>query len=113
MNTRDFYAELGVDRLRRRARNDWDEQTVAALQEILPPRCRVLDVGCGYGRVAVPLARLGYEVVGLDLAPNLVIAAHQAAAASGCGACFLVGSMSALPCRSNTFASAIWSGPGI
>ena len=32
----------------------------------LPPESRVLDVPCGYGRHAVPLAREGYHVVGLD-----------------------------------------------
>jgi SAM-dependent methyltransferase len=32
----------------------------------LTPGARVLDVPCGYGRHAVPLAREGYRVVGLD-----------------------------------------------
>lgn len=28
---------------------------------------RILDVGCGQGRNAIPLARMGFEIVGLDL----------------------------------------------
>jgi SAM-dependent methyltransferase len=32
----------------------------------------VLDLGCGTGRVALHLARRGYPVVGLDLAPELI-----------------------------------------
>ena len=28
---------------------------------------RVLDLGCGQGRNAIPLARLGFEVTGVDL----------------------------------------------
>ncbi|MVA75058.1 methyltransferase domain-containing protein [Auraticoccus sp. F435] len=35
-------------------------------------RSRVLDAGCGSGRVAGHLARLGHQVVGVDLDPALV-----------------------------------------
>jgi len=34
----------------------------------------ILDLGCGTGRVALHLARRGYEVVGLDLDADLVLA---------------------------------------
>lgn len=42
----------------------------------------VLDLGCGQGRHAVPLARLGYRVIGLDYQANLLAAAQQAAQAA-------------------------------
>jgi len=45
--------------------------------------CRVLDAPCGIGRVATPLARLGFEVAGIDLSPHLVGVAEKKAAASG------------------------------
>jgi len=42
-------------------------------------RGHVLDVGCGAGRNAVPLARLGWKVVGTDLSwPMLCAAAERA-----------------------------------
>ncbi len=44
---------------------------------------RVLDLGCGDGTTAVPLARLGAEVVGIDIAKNLVDAGNQRAAKAG------------------------------
>lgn len=31
-----------------------------------PNRGKLLDVGCGQGRDAIPLARIGYEVTGID-----------------------------------------------
>src|SRR5947208_3193193 len=44
---------------------------------------RVLDLGSGDGTTAVPLARLGAEVVGIDIAKNLVDAGNKRAAAAG------------------------------
>jgi ubiquinone/menaquinone biosynthesis C-methylase UbiE len=44
---------------------------------------RVLDVGCGDGTTALPLARLGAEVVGVDIAENLVEAGNRRAAEAG------------------------------
>jgi ubiquinone/menaquinone biosynthesis C-methylase UbiE len=44
---------------------------------------RVLDLGCGDGTTALPLARLGAEVVGIDIARNLVEAGNKRAAAAG------------------------------
>ena len=46
---------------------------------------RILDVGCGDGTTALPLARLGAEVVGIDIAKNLVDAGNKRAAEAGLG----------------------------
>jgi len=47
------------------------------------PPMRVLDLGCGDGTTAVPLARLGAEVMGIDIASNLVAAGKRRAAEAG------------------------------
>jgi ubiquinone/menaquinone biosynthesis C-methylase UbiE len=47
------------------------------------PPLRVLDLGCGDGTTAVPLACLGAEVVGIDIASNLVEAGNRRAAEAG------------------------------
>jgi ubiquinone/menaquinone biosynthesis C-methylase UbiE len=44
---------------------------------------RVLDLGCGDGTTAVPLAVLGAEVVGIDIAKNLVDAGNKRAVEAG------------------------------
>jgi len=49
----------------------------------ITPPLRVLDLGCGDGTTAIPLARAGAEVVGIDIARNLVEAGNRRAAEAG------------------------------
>jgi ubiquinone/menaquinone biosynthesis C-methylase UbiE len=49
----------------------------------IQPSQRVLDLGCGDGTTAIPSAQLGAEVVGIDIARNLVDAGNRRAAAAG------------------------------
>jgi SAM-dependent methyltransferase len=48
---------------------------------------KVLDLGCGDGTTALPGARLGADVLGVDIAANLVEAGRQRAAAEGLSNC--------------------------
>jgi ubiquinone/menaquinone biosynthesis C-methylase UbiE len=49
----------------------------------IKPPLRVLDLGCGDGNTALPLAREGAEVIGIDIARNLVEAGSRRAAEAG------------------------------
>jgi SAM-dependent methyltransferase len=57
------------------------EAVVKSLR-IAPP-LRALDLGCGDGTTAVPLAQMGAEVLGVDIAKNLVEAGNKRAAEAG------------------------------
>src|SRR6266513_4900440 len=48
---------------------------------------RVLDLGCGDGTTALPAAKLGADVLGVDIAPNLVDAGNKRAAEDGLTNC--------------------------
>ena len=48
---------------------------------------KVLDLGCGDGTTALPEARLGADVLGVDIAKNLVEAGNQRAQAEGLTNC--------------------------
>jgi ubiquinone/menaquinone biosynthesis C-methylase UbiE len=60
---------------------DSGEAVVRSL-EIAPP-LRALDLGCGDGTTAMPLACLGADVTGIDIARNLVDAGNKRAAEAG------------------------------
>lgn len=47
------------------------------------PPAHALDLGCGDGATAVPLARKGADVTGIDIARNLVAAGNRRAAEAG------------------------------
>ena len=57
-------------------------EAVIQSMAITPP-LRVLDLGCGDGTTAIPLARSGAEVVAIDIARNLVEAGSRRAAEAG------------------------------
>src|SRR5262245_47011262 len=48
---------------------------------------RVLDLGCGDGTTAIPAARLGADVLGVDIARNLVEAGNARAKELGLANC--------------------------
>src|SRR6476620_7091548 len=48
---------------------------------------KVLDLGCGDGTTALPEARLGAEVLGVDIAANLVEAGNRRAKEAGLSNC--------------------------
>lgn len=109
--SRAFYARLGAGGLANRTRPEWDQKIIDSLIELLPARARVLDVGCGYGRTALPLAQAGYEVDGLDHSQNLIDTARLAADADGIEVGLSVSSMTSLPYSSGSFDAVIclWS----
>jgi SAM-dependent methyltransferase len=70
-----------------RSVNAGAQEFVASLD--LPKGARVLDVACGTGNTAIPLAQRGCHVTGLDVAPNLLEQARGGQAPT------------ALPCPTN------------
>src|SRR5215211_6239958 len=48
---------------------------------------KVLDLGCGDGTTAIPAAKLGADVLGVDIARNLVEAGNRRAKEQGLANC--------------------------
>ena len=71
-----------------------EEEFVARLK--LAPGIRVLDVACGTGNTAIPAARAGASVIGVDIATNLIAQANQRAQQAGVTAEFREGDAESL-----------------
>ncbi len=67
------------------------------------PGCRLLDVGCGSGQLALMAAKDGLEVTGVDIASNLVERARARAQAEGLRARFEEADAEALPFEDASF----------
>ncbi|WP_205413105.1 class I SAM-dependent methyltransferase [Austwickia chelonae] len=82
-----------IERFRTMARRGDDLAGEARLVDAMIPRgARVLDAGCGPGRVGSALHERGHEVVGVDVDPVLIEAAQE----DHPGATWLVGDLSLL-----------------
>ena len=71
------------------------------------PGMRVLDVACGTGNLALPAARLGASVTGMDIAPNLLEQAREAAKREGLAVQFDEGDAEKLPYENGAFDAVI------
>ena len=63
----------------------------------VPPGCRLLDVACGSGQLALIAAKQGVDVTGVDIAGNLVERARARARAENLPARFEEADAEALP----------------
>jgi SAM-dependent methyltransferase len=76
-DTDDGHSQWYIDRFRAMAREGVDLGGEARLLDALvPPGSRILDAGCGPGRVGAVLHLRGHHVVGVDADPALVAAAE-------------------------------------
>ena len=72
------HSQWYIDRFRRMAAEGVDLAGEARLLDaMVVPRSRILDAGCGPGRVAAELAARGHVVVGVDVDPALIAAAES------------------------------------
>ena len=67
------------------------------------PGDRVLDVACGSGQTALPAARLGAQVTGIDIAASQIAAAQRRADEEGLNAQFEVGDVEDLRFEDGSF----------
>jgi SAM-dependent methyltransferase len=97
-----FYAEVLTDE-----RTEREVDLIWRLLE-LGSGTEVLDLACGHGRIANPLAARGGRVTGLDATPLFLDYARRDAAARGVDVEYVEGDMRALPWAERFDAAIVW-----
>jgi SAM-dependent methyltransferase len=78
----------------------------AFVETLVPPPARILDAGCGTGRVATQLTSLGYDCVGVDADADMVAVAERRDPATR----WVRQDLSRLELRTQAFALAVLAG---
>jgi SAM-dependent methyltransferase len=86
-----FFEDDWLDEIALHADDEWtDRQTSFLVEKLeLEPGERVLDLACGHGRLALPLAERGLDVTGVDLSPRSLELARAAADSQGLNVTFV------------------------
>lgn len=81
------------------------EQLLVCLRRLEPgdPGSRILDLGCGTGRLSIPLAEKGYDVYGTDINRDVVDIARDKAQKRKVPAQFMVARAELLPFSNGVF----------
>ncbi len=68
-----FYDEMSTsyDSFMEEGESTLEDEINLVLQTFSSP-CRILDVGCGTGRVAIPLQQKGYAITGIDVSHGMI-----------------------------------------
>ena len=116
--------QSAMEEFKARQRAVWDSGDYPPLSELISgvgervvdsvgvePGMTALDVACGTGHAALPAARAGAQVTGLDLAPGLLAAGRRRAEAAGLEIEWVEGDAEDLPFGADAF-DAVFSTSG-
>lgn len=84
-------------------------ELLTAVTELIEPRSKVLDVGCGTGLYSLALASVGHRLTALDRSPNMLAFARHKAINSGIAIDFIQESWPANLHRTFDVVLAAWS----
>lgn len=110
-STKEFYKKLKTEGMSKLMNKERDKSYLQFLKSHLKKHQKILDLACGYGRLTIPLAKAGYNIRGIDLAPNFIKDAKSQAKKKNLKINFKVGNMLKLPYHDESFDAIIcmWS----
>jgi len=98
-----FYKDLGVQKFKNTAKKFRVDDDIVFVKKYSKKTDLILDLACGYGRIAIPLAKSGFRVTGIDISNNLIFEARRSARRMGAKVDFDTGDMRKLPYPDKSF----------
>jgi ubiquinone/menaquinone biosynthesis C-methylase UbiE len=106
-----IYAEMGAEGLAKIIDPLRTKKSIIFLKKFLNKNESILDLGCGYGRIIMPLAKCGYNIEGIDISKELAQSARHKINKENLKAKIKIGDIRTLPYAHGTFDKiiCIWS----
>lgn len=103
ITSKEFYAKLKPEGLGKRKSALRTKRELSDIKKLLNKNRKILDLGCGYGRITIPLAKQGYHIEGIDITPSFINLAREDAKKSKVKIRFKIGDIRELPYKEKSF----------
>src|SRR3989338_2558117 len=104
-NTQSFYIKKAKDGF-------WISEEYFFKKYFMQNGAAILDIGCGTGRTTIPLFKMGFKIIGIDLVPQMVENAKKISTELNLKIDYRIGDATQLESADNFFDYAIFSNQG-
>ncbi len=98
-----LYDKLPLQTLLSLTNTEKDKAYIKFAKKFINKRDRILDLGCGYGRITIPLKEQKFNIEGIDISSKLIKEARRRAKKKNLNIRFKLGDMRDLPYKDNSF----------